>query len=138
MTKLLRFLALTAGLGLLVAAAGSGPLYAHHGRGQSYDMNSEVTLHGRVTDVRWRNPHVVIYMDVEDENGKVKNWGFENSNVSTLAGQGYNRNTLKVGQEITAVINPSAAGSPLGIVVAVVLEDGTEIMSRRRGENPVD
>ena len=77
-------------------------------------------------------------MDVEGDNGEVVNWGFENSNVSTLARQGYNRRTLRVGQKITAEVNPSRQGAPVGIVVAVILEDGTEIMSRRRGENPVD
>ena len=114
------------------------PLLAHHGRGATYDMKKQVTLKGTVTEVAWRNPHVAIYMDVKDASGKVVNWAFENSNVSTLARQGYNRNTLRVGQEITAVVNPSAQGTPRGIVVKVILADGTEIMSRQSGANPVD
>ena len=122
-------------MGLSIAA---GPLAAHHGRGDSYDMQNPITLAGTVTEVRWANPHVVVFMDVEGDNGEVVNWGFENSNVSTLARQGYNRRTLRVGQKITAEVNPSRQGAPVGIVVAVILEDGTEIMSRRRGENPVD
>lgn len=114
------------------------PLSAHHGRGDVYNMQEEITLNGHVTEVRWRNPHVLVYMDVEDADGNVVKWAFENSNVSTLAAQGYHRNTLRAGQEITAIVNPSRAGAPTGIVVAVILEDGTEIMSRRRGENPLD
>src|SRR5262245_49511184 len=120
---------------LFVLAA---PLVAHHGRGATYDMKKQVTLKGVITEVAWRNPHVAIYMDVKDADGKVVNWAFENSNVSTLARQGYNRNTLKAGQEITAVVNPSAQGTPRGLVVKVILADGKEIMSRSRGENPVD
>lgn len=120
---------------LLIVAT---PLFAHHGRGATYDMKKQVTLTGVVTEVAWRNPHVAIYMDVKDTNGKVVNWAFENSNVSTLARQGYNRNTLKVGQEITAVVNPSAQGAPRGIVVKVILAGGKEIMSRESGANPVD
>ncbi len=123
---------------LWVLLIGSPPLFAHHGRGQMFDMQHEVTLTGRVSEVGWRNPHVVIYMDVVGDNGEVVTWGFENASVSTLAREGYNRNTLKIGQDITAIVNPSAAGAPLGIVVVVILEDGTEIMSRRSGENPVD
>jgi hypothetical protein len=114
------------------------PAFAHHGRGATYDMKKMVTLKGVVTEVAWRNPHVAIYMDVKDASGKAVNWAFENSNVSTLARQGYNRNTIKVGQEITAVVNPSAQGSPRGIVVKVILPDGKEIMSRETGANPVD
>ena len=92
---------------------------------------------GTVTEVRWANPHVVIFMDVADDNGNVVNWGFENSNVSTLARQGYTRRTLRIGEEITAMVNPSRQGAPVGIVLKVILADGTEIMSRERG-NPLD
>lgn len=116
----------------------SGPLFAHHGRGSTYDMQKRLTLKGTVTRVDWRNPHVVIYMDVKDAGGQVVNWGFENAGVSQLARQGYSRNTLKVGQEITAILNPAANGAPTGIIVKVVLADGTEIMSRERSQNPLD
>ena len=133
MKKLLTFFVLIAALFVV-----SAPLFAHHGRGATYDMKKEVMLKGTVTEVAWRNPHVAIYMDVKDASGKVVNWAFENSNVSTLARQGYNRNTLKVGQEITAVVNPSAQGAPRGIVIKVILADGKEIMSRGSGANPVD
>ena len=133
MKKLIAFSALLVCL-LIVAA----PLFAHHGRGATFDMKKRLTLKGTVTEVAWRNPHVVIYIDAKDEAGKVVNWGFENSNVSSLAREGYNRNTLKIGQEITAIINPAANGAPTGIVVKVILADGKEIMSRERGQNPVD
>ena len=133
MKKLLTFFVFIAGM-----STGAGPLFAHHGRGATYDMKKQVTLKGVVTEVAWRNPHVAIYMDVKDANGNVVNWAFENSNVSTLARQGYNRNTLKVGQEITAVVNPSAQGTPRGLVVKVILADGKVVMSRESGANPVD
>lgn len=113
------------------------PLAAHHGRGATFDMKKQLTLKGTVSHVRWQNPHVLISIDVKDEAGSVVTWTFENSNVHTLATQGYNRNTLKIGQPVTAVLNPAVNGAPLGIIVKVILEDGREIMSRERG-NPVD
>ena len=113
------------------------PLAAHHGRGATFDMKKQLTLKGTVSQVKWQNPHVLISIDVKDEAGSVVTWTFENSNVHTLATQGYNRNTLKIGQPVTAVLNPAANGAPLGIIVKVILEDGREIMSRERG-NPVD
>jgi hypothetical protein len=116
----------------------SPTLAAHHGRGSTYDMNKRVTLKGVVSRVDWRNPHVVIYMDVKDDAGKSVTWGFENAGVSQLAQAGYNRNTLKVGQEITAIVNPAANGAPTAIVVKVVLADGSEIMSRETGANPAN
>jgi hypothetical protein len=109
------------------------PIAAHHGRGQTFDMKNRVTLKGTVSQVKWQNPHVLVFLDVKDETGKVVTWAFENSNVHTLARQGYNRNTLRAGQEVTAIVNPAANGSPLGIGVKVILADGKEIMSRERG-----
>lgn len=123
---------------LLAATVIAGlPVAAHHGRGATFDMKKQLTLKGTVSQVKWQNPHVLISIDVKDEGGNVVTWTFENSNTHTLATQGYNRNTLKIGQPVTAVLNPAANGAPLGIVVKVILADGKEIMSRERG-NPVD
>jgi hypothetical protein len=122
---------------LAAAAIVSPPLAAHHGRGRAYDMKTRLTLKGTVSMVKWQNPHVLIYIDVKDDASKVVTWAFENSNVHTLAVQGYNRNTLKVGDQITAIVNPAVNGEPLGIVVKVILAGGKEIMSRERG-NPVE
>ena len=132
MSALRRFL-----LSLAAIVIASLPLAAHHGRGATFDMKKQLTLKGTVSAVKWQNPHVLISIDVTDEAGKVVTWTFENSNVHTLATQGYNRNTLKIGQPVTAVLNPAANGEPLGIIVKVILADGREIMSRERG-NPVD
>jgi len=128
------------GLFLLLAAVAvvAPPLAAHHGRGATFDMKKQLTVKGTVSQVKWQNPHVLIFIDVTDDAGTVVTWGFENSNVHTLATQGYNRNTLKVGQPVTAVLNPAVNGAPLGIIVKVILADGKEIMSRERGANPVD
>jgi hypothetical protein len=122
---------------LLALIAMARPLAAKHGRGKSFDMKKQVALKGTVSQVKWQNPHVLIFIDVTDDTGKLVTWGFENSNVHTLAAQGYNRNTLRVGQPVTAIVNPAANGEPLGIIVKVILADGKEIMSRERG-NPVD
>ena len=133
MTKLLALVVPLAVVALLTPS-----LLAHHGRGATYDMAKQITLKGTVSRVDWRNPHVVIYMDVKDAAGSVVTWGFENAGVSQMAQAGYSRNTLKLGQEITAVVNPAANGAPVAIVVKVILADGSEIMSREAGTNPLN
>src|SRR5947207_4809080 len=133
MRQLLLTLVLTA-----LDSLATSPLLAHHGRGATYDMKKRVTLKGTVSRIEWRNPHVLIYMDVNDADGKVVTWGFENSGVSTLAQEGYNRNTLQVGEDITAIVNPAANGAPTAIVVKIILADGKEIMSRENGQNPAN
>ena len=109
------------------------PLSAHHGTGISYDASAPPhVLKGVVTEFAWRNPHVSIFMDVKDADGKVTNWGIELSNVASLAKEGYHRNTLKPGMEITAYVTRSKSGAPVGLVEKVVLADGKEVLQRDR------
>ena len=113
------------------------PLFAHHGRGRTYEGDATATLKGTVSRVLWRNPHIAVFVDVQDENGKVVTWEIEHSNITTLARQGYNRNTLPVGTKVTAVVTPGTGGVPVGLMGYIVLEDGTQIFSRR-GLGPLD
>jgi hypothetical protein len=78
----------------------TGSLSAHHGRQGTYDAAKEVTLSGAVTEFVWRNPHVVIYLDVKDADGELVNCGLETSSVSTMSRQGWSRNTLRPGRPI--------------------------------------
>lgn len=107
------------------------PLFAHHGRGLVYESDAKATLKGTVSRVLWRNPHIAVFVDVQDENGKVVTWEIEHSNITTLARQGYNRNSLPVGAKVTAVVTPGTGGVPVGLMGYIVLEDGTQMFSRR-------
>jgi len=109
------------------------PAAAHHGRGASYDMKQILPLKGTVTEVLWRNPHIAIFMDVKDENGKVTKWAIEHSNIVTLSQQGYSRTTLMPGMDITAYVRPGSKGQPIGLCMKIVLADGKEIFQRRGG-----
>jgi hypothetical protein len=126
--------ALFVGIVLLLSwCLGPEPLLAHHGRGTTYDMTTEVRLPGVVRELVWRNPHTAILIDVEDENGNLVTWAIEHSNVSSLARLGYHRNTLRPGQAVTAYANPGASGEPIGLCQRIVLADGTEIFQRGAG-----
>ena len=106
-------------------------LFAHHGTGISYDADApDILVKGTVAEFAFRNPHVTIRIDAVDENGEVVRWNFEHSPPRALAQDGYTANTLQPGQEVTVVASPSRAGNPVGLVVHVVLADGTEILHR--------
>src|SRR2546425_4716993 len=125
------FTALLSGIFILVAvlALSSALLLAHHGRGATY-AKTEISLKGTVKEVLWRNPHIAIFLDVKDANGKVVTWAIEHSNVSQLARLGYGKSTVHAGMEITAVVNPGTGGKPIGLCQKVILADGKEIFLR--------
>ena len=90
-----RILALT--VSVLVAAT---PALAHHAFSAEFDASQPLTVTGNVTRIAWTNPHVWIYMNVADENGKLVNWGFEMGAPHQVRNRGWDRDTLKAGDEI--------------------------------------
>ncbi|PYS55439.1 MAG: hypothetical protein DMG13_04025 [Acidobacteria bacterium] len=128
MRKWIALFVLVTGLSIL-----AGLLLAHHGRGATYDMNKEISLKGTVTEVLWRNPHIAIFVDVQDGKGNIVKWTIEHSNITTLAMQGYGKATLKAGQEVTAVVHPAAKGDPVGLCMKIIFPDGREIFKRGAG-----
>ena len=123
---------------ILGIASVAAQLFAHHGRGATYDGNKEVQVKGTVKQVLWRNPHIGILIDVKDASGKVTTWSIEHSNVSTLARLGYTRLSLQPGWEVTAVVNPGSHGEPIGLCRKIILADGKEIFVRGADASPID
>jgi hypothetical protein len=78
----------------------SVPGFAHHGT-SAFDMVNLTTIKGTVTKFDFMNPHVLIYVDVAGENGKVESWLAEYSSNNHLSRVGWDKNSLKVGEQIT-------------------------------------
>src|SRR6266852_1832401 len=88
---------------ILLAAgvvAFSGQTFAHHGTGISYDLTiPPITTKAVVTEFKWANPHIGIYVDIKDEAGHVENWSIEGNSPYNWARMGWNRKTLKPGDQ---------------------------------------
>ena len=56
--------------------------------------DKKVTLHGAVTQLDWKNPHVFYFIDVADASGKVTNWAIEASTPNQLYRAGWLRAPL--------------------------------------------
>ena len=115
-------------------SASAGQLTAHHGTGISYDLvNSPITLKGTVTEFRWANPHVSIFMDVKGADGKVVHWSIEGNSIANHARAGFNRNTVKAGMEVTALVYPSKVkNNPAAVLARITLPDGKEVLRFQR------
>lgn len=104
-----------------------GSAFAHHGYVSWFDMSRSVTIKGTVTGFDWTNPHSYIYLDVKNEKGAVEGWRIELGAPGMLARVGWRRDTLKSGDEISAIGNPAKDGKPLMHLSKIVFANGQEL-----------
>jgi hypothetical protein len=105
------------------------PGVAHHSFSAEYDRNQPVTVHGTVTRVEWTNPHAMVYVDAPSGSGKVTNWEFELGSPNGLMRIGWNRYSLKKGDQITVMGFKARDGSNLVNASRIVLSDGKSVLN---------
>jgi hypothetical protein len=123
MTRTATVTALSLAIGLALARA---PLLAHHGRADAYDTQHPLTVVGTVTEVDYVNPHIQLYFDTTDEQGKETHWAGEMTDIGILARAGWPKkrflDALKPGTKVNLIIQKSNSPQPEGKGVCVVVE----------------
>lgn len=115
-------------IGLLAGAASfgiAGPALSHHSHAM-FDHTLEESITGTVSDFAYRNPHVFLYVDAEDENGEMQHYWIEMSNIPNMIRRGIGANTFHVGDQVTVNFWPLKDGRPGGNYASIVGPDGTE------------
>jgi len=119
-------------IGALSVLVPFGQALAHHSFAAEYDANKVIELKGVVTKMEWTNPHVRFYMDVRDEKG-VSSWDLELQSANTLTRDGWDRDALKVGDQITVSAWLARDGSKRGNARgSITLADGRQVLSGER------
>jgi hypothetical protein len=105
----------------------SGPLLAHHGEA-NYDTTKIVSVKGTVTEFKFVNPHVEVSLDVKNDAGEIEKWVGEARSPAMLARYGgWDKNTIKTGDAITASGHRTKNGSNFLRLTTIVLADGREM-----------
>jgi hypothetical protein len=109
--------------GFLVAGA---PGFAHHGRA-TYDETKVATLVGTVSSFEFSNPHAQLFLDVRDDKGKIERWIGEGTSPNMLVRAGWDRKTIKPGDQITATGHPARNGAYSIRIEKIILPNGKEL-----------
>lgn len=96
---------------------------AHHSA-VVFDHTQTIQVKGEVTEFIYRNPHLIIGLAVSDESGKAIPWKVEGQSVAALRRVGFDRKTIKVGDNVTLKIHPMKTGKPGGLLKGLIAADG--------------
>ena len=111
-------------LGMLVATM---RISAHHAFAAEYDENKLVTISGKVTALKWTNPHAWLYVDGTDADNRPVSWSFEMGSPNGLLHRGWTRKDLKKGDRITVDGYRAKNGSNVANARTVTLPDGRKL-----------
>lgn len=118
-------LTILAALALVLSMPAPGS--AHHSFAAEFDIKKPARMTGTITKFDLVNPHSWIYIDVKDDTGEVKNWGFETANPNSLFRRGYKKGLLTAGMVVTIQGYLAKDGSRTGNAHILTMPDGTVV-----------
>ncbi len=101
----------------------SRPVLAHHGSA-NFQMDQVSTIKGTVVDYELINPHVQIFLKVEQEGGKAVDWNVEAVSLNMMVRAGFKRDSLKAGDSVSVTGHPGKNGKPVLLLMKIMLADG--------------
>lgn len=87
---------------LLMGAGARG----HHSFAAVYLEDQEVTIEGRLVQFLWRNPHTLVHVMVEQDDGSNVRYVVEWGSATQLGATGVSRETLRPGDYVVINGNP--------------------------------
>ena len=108
----------------------SAAALAHHSYSM-FDMSRTQTIRGAVRALEWSNPHVWLWVDVDNGEGVKASYGFETVSPGQLQRDyGWNKRVVKPGDNVTVDYAPLRSGANGGALEKVTLPDGRVLATR--------
>lgn len=105
-----------------VLAIATQSAFAHHTFAM-FDLKKKVTLQGTVKELQWTNPHCFLQVLVP-RHGAPQEWSLQMNAPLDLYRNGWRPHSLRAGDKITVIVNPSKDGSRSGRFVSGTGPDG--------------
>ena len=101
------------------------PVSGHHEPAAKFDPAKTITLKGTVSKIDWLNPHVHVFMEVQNSE-TTQSWAVELESTVDLRRAGWSPETVKVGDPITVQGMVARNGSRQAWGNSVVLDAGNK------------
>ncbi len=100
------------------------PASGHHSDA-GYDQQTVMVLQGTVTRYLWRNPHITTFIEAQDENGELVEWGIETGSTPIMSRSGWTRDLLLPGDVISVRAHPDRNPlHKLAMMISIETADG--------------
>ena len=86
---------------------------AHHSFAV-FEYGTSIEIEGTVQEFKYVNPHAYIILKVKGKDGRIETWTLEGQPTAMLEREGWNRLSLKPGDQIKATIAPLRSGASGG------------------------
>lgn len=109
---------------------------AHHSFSATFQVGEKITVEGTVTNFSFKNPHVLIYFSVENDDDTTTEWVSEGAAATNMRRAGWSADTFSAGEIVRVTGDKTHDGSPMTSIDTVdVLGVNGEIV-RQLGDNP--
>jgi len=99
------------------------PVFAHHSAA-AYNTQQEVKVTGTIRQYSYKNPHVYLAVDVKKDDGSIVVMEVEAGAPSVLNPLGFTKDSVKVGELVTIVGNPSRTSDKSILGKDLIKKDG--------------
>ncbi len=82
----------------LAVLALNAPLLAHHSVPVNYDSSRRITIEGKLTEIRWINPHSRFQIAVTKDDGSTEEWLAEMGAHNTMVRAGFKTELFAIGR----------------------------------------
>lgn len=106
------------------------PVSAHHTARYLHDVDKPVPMKGTVTDVEWKNPHVIVHVDVKATDGPVVNWSLEARAMYIMRRNGFSQDFMKAGDTVEMTVCVALDGAHQAEMKAFVAPDGVKLVGQ--------
>ncbi len=110
---------------VLLLSMAADPLSAHHR--WPVDRSALVTVSGTVVSFVWENPHPMITLEVQNDEGMTEEWRIGGPALNRMEANGWDGSTVNPGDMITGVGYQFRDGQRIVRLERVTLADGSEM-----------
>jgi hypothetical protein len=115
----------------LALALGAAAASAHHSFAVHFVADKLIKVRGTVSEFTFHNPHGVLSLVAEGEDGATAEWKIETNSPNVLRRRGWSETSIKAGDVVTVEGYPARDGSNFMRVYRVIYDDGRELVGQR-------